>query len=545
MPGGMFPYIYVPEPSPSAGGEPSRPRHPHPGAERLPLGDIGFFCAGLPVRSHAEYIMTAAMQGDTDRIRRLLTHPANLPDFPNAYGITPLMAAAAHGHADTVAFLSGHVLTDINRTCKAALAALHYAAHWGRAGCVETLLRQGADFTCGLKPAYLFSCDRNVQEAFQGDRKFARHMESPPRQEAVAQAAPGQRMESPPEDENPEDKNVKKKSRDYDHREFLSRTIVHDNGRNARFSLDVEKTAQRLIAAMPDMEEAQLQKVFSLIRPGTRIFGAFPWAHIFVEAARCGNIPVMVALHNNCRIDRQDTLDDALAAVVDAGDDRQTAHVLLLMGADAGSRCMFLPLEPGDPPERFRIYQRALLLERGGILEEMALWSDGLSGFGQKEIARAALEVNRPLKTVAALRVCAEKTRARGLSGRKLRTAFKEAVGKGYLEGMMALYAEGCHSRLFREESPLALLDKGTLRLAFVLALENERHDFAVKMLADGYSPAGAEYYPLDADFLASKNVSAQARNIFRKAVSGSLKLTPIISTSGRGRAPYTPPYLA
>jgi hypothetical protein len=513
VPGGMFPYMYIPTtpPPPVAREKKPQPLQPHPKAQNLPLGDTTFFCIGFPDYSPPEFIMQAAVKGDIDWLRRLLAQAGNLPDFANSYGITPLMAAAAHGHTDIVNLLASHPLTDINRTCKADLTALHYAAHWGRSDCLRALMRNGADFSKGHVPAYLYAADAAVEEAFRENKKCAQHMA------AAVKAS----EEKPVAVENTEVKAPTKKEFSFED------ILVFDKDRNAKHTFDVKEAAKRFVAFLPDLDQDDLNKFVTFLRTDKAFCDLLPWTHIFVEAARSGNVLAVIMIDEILNGPQSCMLENALAAVIEAGDDRHMAHVLLHMGAKAGDRRSFLPAEMGDPPEKFRLYQRALLLERGGILEEMVLWSDGLSGLGEKEIAQA-LQVNRAAKTERALRVCAEKIKVKACKPSFLRIAFIKAVEEGRFESMMAIYAESCHDRFFRAEKPLLSLDQGILRSAFILALKNERHDFALKMLADGYSPMGKQSYPQDKEFWAMENVSTKSKTIFRDAVSGSIKLTPL-----------------
>lgn len=511
---GMTPYMYVPYIPP-----PPREQSPppvHPGGDKIPLGNAGFFCAGLEKSAAAREIMIAVVKGDAQKLKNLLSHPQALPDFSNACGITPLMAAAAHGHTDITDMLAAHPLTDLNRLCHDGMTALHYAACWGRANCVRTLLAHHADFMCGKTPAHLAARDDAVKGAFRDDKKFkqyaVRHMpladKGAPKESVVHSKSGGE--------------------------DDIIKAVVKEgiDGHFGHDYLDKELTTKNIIDRLPEMTEVDFAQVMKHLRRYNGTYHAMPWAQIFIEAAKVGNVPVMLLIDKSWTMPQQNTLDGALEEVLEKGDDRHTAHILLALGANANVMRTKLPPVMGDAPVKYRLHQRALALERGGILEEMVLWTEDFSGFDKKYRA-----VERASATETALGFYDEKIRLTGLGAKKLCRAFEDAARNDDMERMMAAYAESRHYRFFRREEPFKAIDKFTLREAFVLALKNERYDFASRMLRDGYSPAGIRFNPFDDNFLTSASTPAAAREFFRDALSGKMKPAPILSVSDRRKA--------
>lgn len=98
----------------------------------------------LQVRgAHGETALhIAAYNGDTDRVRLLLTHGA-LPSSRDSDASTALHAAAAQGHVETAQTLVEHG-AKVNAVDSDGFSALHYAAHNGHAAMAEFLIANNA-----------------------------------------------------------------------------------------------------------------------------------------------------------------------------------------------------------------------------------------------------------------------------------------------------------------------------------------------------------------------------------------------------------------
>lgn len=89
----------------------------------------------------SEQLLAAALAGETERVRALLTHPADRvvdgpPDAP--CGVTPLMAAAAAGASAIVELLLDHGADPARRDC-AGRSAAAYARAAGHCHLAERL----------------------------------------------------------------------------------------------------------------------------------------------------------------------------------------------------------------------------------------------------------------------------------------------------------------------------------------------------------------------------------------------------------------------
>lgn len=104
-----------------------------------------YFMAGITAATPAETIMQAALAGNAQAIRNLVEANRIVPDFSNAHGTTPLMAATVLGHMDVVEYLSSHPLVNINHQNRWGWTALHYAAYGDDGSIVSALLSHHAD----------------------------------------------------------------------------------------------------------------------------------------------------------------------------------------------------------------------------------------------------------------------------------------------------------------------------------------------------------------------------------------------------------------
>ncbi len=87
--------------------------------------------------------LDAAQQGKSAALRILLGR-GDSTEHVNALGQTPLIVAAANGHADTVSALAGF-LPNVDHQDHHGNTALMYACQLGNAPMVDSLLQMGAD----------------------------------------------------------------------------------------------------------------------------------------------------------------------------------------------------------------------------------------------------------------------------------------------------------------------------------------------------------------------------------------------------------------
>ncbi len=117
--------------------------------------DMQFFLGNIPDGSLAAQVMRAAADGHTGYLANLLHRMDVLPDFINMHGITPLMAAAARGHAEIVELLAAHPLVNLGRQTPDGWTALHYAAHFGQEAAVRSLIAHHAPLDVAMKSGEL------------------------------------------------------------------------------------------------------------------------------------------------------------------------------------------------------------------------------------------------------------------------------------------------------------------------------------------------------------------------------------------------------
>jgi ankyrin repeat protein len=112
---------------------------------------IPLLCAGLLVAAGGTYapeapVADAAMRGDAEQVRRLVTQGADV-NAAQGDGMTALHWAADHGDAGMVEFLLQQGADVGAATRLAQYTPLHLAARRGAGQAVEALLRHGADAT--------------------------------------------------------------------------------------------------------------------------------------------------------------------------------------------------------------------------------------------------------------------------------------------------------------------------------------------------------------------------------------------------------------
>jgi ankyrin repeat protein len=254
------------------------PSSPHPAFDPALLrqelkAGRDFFCAGLEPGGLAARLMLAAAAGDAAALQNLLKNPGALPDFENAYGVTPLMAAVARGHAEATELLARHPLVNLGRADRDGWTALHFAQYAGEAETARLLRLHHAP------PA-----------------EMAPAPAAPPEKDALADAF------------------------------FRAVTVVGlEWQRNP--ALDTAAALRAKIAALPRREFAAAVAIIAEARPD------FDWRPVFIAAAAVNNTEAMRFLHNSCCFDGK-TLSRALAAALGAADNRDAAHHLVIWGAD-------------------------------------------------------------------------------------------------------------------------------------------------------------------------------------------------------------------
>ncbi|TAL37302.1 MAG: ankyrin repeat domain-containing protein [Alphaproteobacteria bacterium] len=439
------------------------------------------FCDGLARDGAACQIMAAAVQGDAERLLMLLSDPRVLPDFENAHGITPLMAAAARGHTAAVDLLAAQPLVNTGRATRDGWTALHYAAWFDESGAAKALIAHHAPLDAktksGASPLDLAG-DKPVAEVFWANRDFARQMrqQNPehPKFQPAAKIEPGPAPEPSSAAAAPETpaKTLPEKNESKD--AFFRAILGVGLQWKTSPALDVKGALTGRLAAMKKDDLAEAYKTI-------RDTGApFDWSAVFVKAAAASNLEAMRFLHNDLLFD-QLTLNRALSAAVQAGDHRDAAHHLVIWGADPAA-----PFETGGQMKAPTIFEAAFRQERAGIFEELILWrGERLAKTDAQRLDAFAPRLdNHGFEMKKSLALYQKKREVKKMRAGNLKDLFNQAVTEGDITAIMAAYAEAREDRLFRGRVEFGRQDGGG---AIAAALISGRCEFARRLIADGY----------------------------------------------------------
>lgn len=510
----------------------ARPATPPPGAlsGQRPSGfspdalagaaGVDFFLRGLAADGAARLIMAAAANGDAARLKMLLEKPDALPDFQNAFGLSPLMAAAARGHAQIVEMLAAHPLVNPGRQDAAGRTALHYAAHFDHAAAVRALLSHHAPLdvadaggalpheAAGPASAAVFLQDRGFTLFMKG--KVPRSLKPLP-----AESPQPQKKEEAPLD-----------------------ALLRDLLRAGREFGDSPATVRtRLNALMMKMDEAAFRDDCGKIKAAK---ADYDWDEVFIRAAGEGNTAVMTVLQEASPASPR-TLARALSAAIENEDRRDAAHHLLMWGADPDAI-----YETGGVNHGIPIHRQAFRARRTGAFEEMVLWGGLLGGAmnfdhyeqsarllrasaqaavalrgkaaGPKARLDAAREAAEQAQLLLAVRIWRKKMELKGTRAKKLREIFSVAVEQDNIGVIMAAYAEARESRLFRGRVEMSKRAGGR---AIARALLHRRYEFARMLAAGGYHLKDAPAWLLQK---IEKEGTARARQFAQDLLSGKMK---------------------
>lgn len=496
---------------------------------------------GLLDNSYAAAIMRSAAEGDAAQLRLLLSKHDTLPDFVNTHGLSPTMAAAARGQADTLELLAAHPLVNLARTDAGGWTALHFAAHMNQRHVIPLLLKHHAPFdleTAQGKIAFDLG-DAETQELFLQDRNFKRYLKSRAPEHPLLRPPPPvdeKEQDPPPETEadadEPEDD---KKSAQHSDALFTALTTI---GLSLQKGSSTPARAQ-LNAKLSEMDARQIADAYHRIaQTGVK----YDWADVFVRAAGAGNTAAMVFLQDT-EFFGQRTLDRALWEAAATGQ-RDAAHHLMLWEADP------VYAHKMTSGEKISAIDLAWRKRDLGVIEEMALWSDvkktqpaierylaGVRG----AMAQANNGARFPKKTpdddlfMPLISLSAMQKRRDELAGEKpatLKDAFARVAQSGNITEILATYAEAQRPRFLRGKISFDAAAGGS---AMGWALVHDRVAFARKLAADGYRLADAPK-SLQDKVLQSKNRAV--RDFAKDNLSGKKTYPRIEETGKRGSGP-------
>lgn len=492
---------------------------------------------GLQDNSFAAGIMKAAADGDAATLRLLLEKRDTLPDFINAYGISPLMAAAARGQAETAELLAAHPLVNLARAEKEGWTALHFAAHLNQSHVVALLLKHHAPFDMVTAKGHLAFdlADAETQALFLQDKNFKRFLKSRAPEHPLLQPPPAKEQDPPPETaadaDEPQEENKHEPLQQslYDALKDIGVTLQKNTSSDARVLLS---------AKLAEMDTRHLSDAYRRI---AQTGAKYDWDDVFIRAAGEGNTEALVFLQDEIYFEQR-TLNRALWQAAATGQ-RDAAHHLMLWEADP------LFSQKNAKGEKISAIDTAWARRGIDVIEEMALWSDtrktlpAIERYLAETKARMVTQEDRkrrdgqaygdlfmPLISLSAMQKRRDEL-ASDKTGR-LRDSFAKAAQSGNITEILASYAEAQRPRLFRGK---VAFDGSAGGSAIGWALVHGRVEFARKLAADGYKLGDAPQSLRDKALHAKSGI---ARDFARDNLAGRKHYPRIEETGKRSTSP-------
>lgn len=496
---------------------------------------------GLQNNSFAAAIMRTAAEGDAANLNLLLSKHDTLPDFTNAHGLSPAMAAAARGQAATLEILAVHPLVNLARADNEGWTTLHFAAHLNQRHVIPLLLKHHAPFDLETKQGQIaFDLgDTETQQLFLQNRNFKRYLKSRAPEHPLLRPPPPvdeKEQDPPPETEADADEpEGDKKPEPLQDALFTALTGI---GLSLQKNASIDVRAQ-LNAKMAEMDARQIASAYHRIaQTGVK----YNWDDVFARAAGAGNTAAMVFLQG-AEFFGQRTLNRALWEAAATGQ-RDAAHHLMLWEADP------VYAQKTATGEKISAIDLAWRKRAVGVIEEMALWSEvektqpAITRYLEAvrgAMAKANSSTYFPRKTpdddlfMPLISLSAMQKRRDELAGGKpaaLKDAFARVAQSGNITEILAIYAEAQRPRFLREQISFDAAAGGG---AMGWALAHDRVEFARKLAADGYKLADAPK-SLQDKVLQSKN--GAVRDFARDNLADRKNYPRIEDTGKRGPAP-------
>lgn len=452
-----------------------------------------FFCADLPPKSAAYKIMAAVVKDDYQALRQLLADPANLPDFVNGNGVSPVMVAAARGSMMTLEILAQHPLVNLQRETRAGWTALHYAAALHQQEAITCLLKHYADYTqpnrYGEIPFDLAQGGK-TQEAFWQHKDFTRYMQKlrpthprfAPKDAAPKSAAA---KNTPPAED--------KLRLDF----IASAARIALTGHS---TIRVKITAE-IIKQMDTITPQELMDCCNVLRTAEndvpQAKNGFDWNALFIATAKSGRDELIVPLATFMQLDDQKTLNEALYQCLRTGDAPAAVSALLQMGADPTAKAPAAFLQGSkDQIIAFKAFEA----RRPEAFRQICLWAHGLPHwkknkehlqFDMRLWQGRTFQINNPEKAEeqkkkfhAAIDLYDQRQKLRGHSMASLSAQLNMALDIGAHDTVAAVYAEARSSHM-RNNKTVFTNETGAHLLADVLS--NGDIATAKRLIADGY----------------------------------------------------------
>lgn len=202
----------------------------------------------------------------------------------------------------------------------------------------------------------------------------------------------------------------------------------------------------------------------------------FDWSRLFIAAAGAGDLGALNVADAKWPFAQQETLNRALAASIECGDNPTMAHHLVIMGAQADA------VFKGET-----LIERAATLKRAGAFEEMVLWADAVS-----IPANALAKVQDDGAFDVARQIIAHREIIAMAPKKELQAIYIDALEAEDAPRMMATFAESRRSYFCRQslrgEAPLKAQHGFRPGDGILLALIADRPECALQMIRDGYA---------------------------------------------------------
>jgi hypothetical protein len=488
-----------PPPNNHPGFEPSGLTHLSPARDNMQL----FFCHSLSPKSAAYKIMAAVVEDKHDTLKALLADPANLPDFANGHGVTPLMMAAARNNMVALELLIANPLVNLARATPDGWTALHYAAQRGQTAATESLLKHQAPFEAVnnyQEIPFQVAATPAIENVFWAHKDFTRFMKKhypdhPHFAPAVVEEpAPVAQQKAQPK---------------------TTRKPFEDDG---SLRLDFVEAAAKMALTGPasirhtvikELENTlpvisldhfiaccdTLQKVEESAKDDRF---AFDWGSLFLATAAHGRPHHLAWLAEKHDIMDRELLNAALEISILADDHPHTVQTLLRLGADPQAKCQkFKSLFDGLEPT---IGYQAFMKRRAKAFTEICQWAEAMPHW-EKNLhvmqtqmrwwPTRAWAINAPEKHAettqhiqSALQTRKLRQQFRKKSAGTLTETLQAAVKSEDINTLRAAYAE---SRTHYWNRKSFMVDANLGGSIMAVALLNEDLSFARRLILDGY----------------------------------------------------------
>ncbi len=510
-----------------------------------------FFCHSLSPKSAAYKIMAAVVEDKHDTLKALLADPANLPDFANGHGVTPLMMAAARNNMVALELLIANPLVNLARATPDGWTALHYAAHRGQTAATESLLKHQAPFEAVnnyQEIPFQVAATPAIENVFWAHKDFTRFMKKQyPDHPHFAPAVVEKPAPVAPQKTQPK----------------TARKPFEDDG---SLRLDFVEAAAKMALTGPasirhtvikELENTlptislehfiaccdTLQKVEESAKDDRF---AFDWGSLFLATAAHGRPHHLAWLAEKHSIMDRDFLNAALETAILADDHPHTVQTLLRLGADPQAKCQKFKSLLGELEPT--IGYQAFMKRRGKSFAEICQWAEGMPHWEKNlQVMQTQMRgwptrawaINAPERHVetaqqmqAALQTRQLRQQFRKKSASTLTEALQTALKNEDMNTLRAAYAE---SRAHYWNRKSFMIDANLGGSIMAVALLKEDLSFASRLILDGHRLDDCTN-PAHISRLMNPSTPEPVRNFINAHKDGTLVLPDVTSASDKMR---------